>query len=233
MDSSTPDPGPGGAPEPFLHGAANPALARMRQEYSAVGLSESDLAPGWFAQFDRWLATAAGAGLDEPNAMIFATAGPDGRPSARTVLLKSYDERGFVLFTNYRSRKATEAAENPYGSLVFFWHPLHRQVVVCGWVERVSRAETEEYFSHRPRGAQLGAWASPQSSVVASRAQLESAWRELDARFPAAVPAPEHWGGLRVVPETVEFWQGRADRMHDRLRYRRTDSGWIVERLAP
>jgi pyridoxamine 5'-phosphate oxidase len=205
----------------------------MRQEYSATGLSESDLAPDWVAQFDGWLAAAAAAGLDEPNAMVFATADRRGRPSARTVLLKAYDERGFVLFTNYGSRKATEAAENPYGSLVFFWHPLHRQVVVCGGVERVSRAETEAYFAHRPRGAQLGAWASPQSSVIESRSLLDSAWQEYDARFPDEVPAPEHWGGLRVVPETVEFWQGRTDRLHDRLRYRRTDSGWIVERLAP
>jgi pyridoxamine 5'-phosphate oxidase len=151
------------------------------------------------------------------------------------VLLKAYDPRGFVLFTNYRSRKAAEAFANPYASLVFFWHPLHRQVVICGGVEKVSREETEEYFAHRPRGAQLGAWASPQSSVIPSREVLEANWREQAARWPEAepVPAPEHWGGLRVVPETVEFWQGRPSRMHDRLRYRRAGVDWVVERLAP
>lgn len=207
----------------------------MRQEYVLPGLAEADLAPDWTMQFAAWLADAMAAGLQEPNAMVFATADPAGRPSARTVLLKAYDSRGFVLFTNYRSRKATEALANPYGSLVFFWHPLHRQVVVCGGVEKVSREETEEYFGHRPRGAQLGAWASPQSTVIASRAVLEEAWQRAAARWPEnePVPAPEHWGGLRVVPETVEFWQGRESRMHDRLRYRRLDGGWIVERLAP
>ncbi|MGH3735576.1 MAG: pyridoxamine 5'-phosphate oxidase [Micromonosporaceae bacterium] len=205
----------------------------MRQEYALGGLTESDLAPDWTTQFGAWLADATAAGLAEPNAMTFATAAPDGRPSARTVLLKAYDPRGFVLFTNFRSRKSTEAAANPYASLVFFWHPMHRQVVVCGAVELVSRAETSEYFAQRPRGAQLGAWASPQSSVLSSRDELEAAWRDAEARFPGQVPAPEHWGGLRVVPQTVEFWQGRENRMHDRLRYRRTDSGWVIERLAP
>ncbi len=217
MNSSTPD----------------PALARMRQEYTLGGLTETDLAPEWPEQFAGWLADATAAGLAEPNAMTFATARADGRPSARTVLLKAYDRRGFVLFTNYRSRKATEVAANPYASLVFFWYPLHRQVVVCGAVERVPRAETEAYFAQRPRGAQLAAWASPQSTVLPSRDELERAWREAADRFSGDVPPPEHWGGLRVVPETVEFWQGRENRMHDRLRYRRTDSGWVIERLAP
>lgn len=210
-------------------------LARMRQEYTLPGLMEADLAADWATQFAAWLADAVAAGLAEPNAMVFATADAAGRPSARTVLLKAYDQKGFVLFTNYRSRKAAEAFVNPYGSLVFFWRPLHRQVVVCGSVERVTRAETEEYFGRRPRGAQIGAWASPQSAVVASREELETRWREYAARWPddAPAPPPEHWGGLRVVPETVEFWQGRESRMHDRLRYRRADAGWVVERLAP
>ncbi|MGH3646836.1 MAG: pyridoxamine 5'-phosphate oxidase [Micromonosporaceae bacterium] len=208
----------------------------MRQEYALGGLTEAELAADWVTQFGRWLVDATAAGLAEPNAMTFATAAPDGRPSARTVLLKAYDSRGFVLFTNYRSRKAAEASANPYASLVFFWHPLHRQVVVCGSVERVDRSETDAYFAERPRGAQLAAWASPQSSPLGSRAELEQAWRDAAERWPepAPVPAPEHWGGLRVVPETVEFWQGRENRMHDRLRYRRTDgSGWLIERLAP
>jgi pyridoxamine 5'-phosphate oxidase len=206
----------------------------MRRDYLASrGLDESDLAADWPTQFGRWLADAVSGELPEPNAMVFATADSAGRPSARTVLLKGYDARGFTLFTNYSSRKGTEAFINPYGSLVFSWVPLHRQVVVCGTVERVDRSETEAYFALRPRGAQLGAWASPQSTVISSRAELEEAWRERDAQFPDGIPAPEHWGGLRVVPETVEFWQGRDSRLHDRLRFRRVDPGWVVERLAP
>ena len=208
----------------------------MRREYLADrGLDESDLAADWLTQFGRWLADAVSAQLTEPNAMVFATADADGRPSARTVLLKAYDARGFTLFTNYTSRKATEAAANPHASLVFPWYPLRRQVVVCGSVEKVDRAETEAYFGIRPRGARLGAWASPQSQVISSRDELDAAWRDFDARFPegAAIPPPEHWGGLRVVPETVEFWQGRPSRLHDRLRFRHAESGWVVERLAP
>lgn len=232
MNSST-----SGTHRPSRHGpaTARAALAGVRQEYPRDGLDEADLAPDWVTQFAAWLGDATSSGIAEPNAMVFATADPAARPSARTVLLKAYDERGFVLFTNYDSRKAAEALANPYGSLVFFWHPLHRQVVVCGSVERVDRAETEEYFAHRPRGAQLGAWASPQSSVIPGREALDQAWQRYATRWPedARVPAPDHWGGLRVVPETVEFWQGRANRMHDRLRYRRAGSGWIIERLAP
>jgi pyridoxamine 5'-phosphate oxidase len=208
----------------------------MRREYPALAaLTEADLAQDWHVQFGRWLAEAVAAGLPEPNAMIFATADEDGHPGARTVLLKGYDERGFTLYTNYRSRKGTEVRANPYGSLVFPWHPIHRQVLVRGEVERVDRAETEAYFALRPRGAQLGAWASPQSEVIPSRTVLEEAWNAAAERFPEGepVPAPPHWGGLRVVPETVEFWQGRESRLHDRLRYRRTADRWVVERLAP
>jgi pyridoxamine 5'-phosphate oxidase len=209
------------------------SLAAMRREYARTGLSETDLAPDWLGQLHVWLHDAVSAGLPEPNAMVVATADPAGRPSARTVLLKGLDERGLVFFTNYGSRKAVEAAGNPYASAVFPWHPIARQVIVCGDVERVDRVDSEAYFATRPRSAQLGAWASSQSRVLADRAALETAYEEAERRFPDGVPAPEHWGGLRLVPATVEFWQGREGRLHDRLRYRRTDAAWVVERLAP
>lgn len=206
----------------------------MRREYGSAGLGETDLAGDWPAQFGRWLADAVAAGEPEPNAMVLATADQAGRPSARTVLLKRYDPGGFVCFTNLRSRKAREARANPYASLVFCWQRLHRQVVVCGAVSEVARAEVEAYFAERPRGAQLGAWASPQSRVLGSRRELEQAYADVSARFPDRVPAPPHWGGLRVAPDSVEFWQGRPDRLHDRLRFRRAEGGaWVVERLAP
>jgi pyridoxamine 5'-phosphate oxidase len=216
-----------------------PSPARMRRDYTERGaLLEADLAADWVTQFTGWFAEATTAGLPEPNAMIVATADPAGRPSARTVLLKGYDARGFAFYTNYESRKGVEALANPYASLVFPWFPLHRQVIVTGSVQRVSRAETEDYFAVRPRGAQLGAWASPQSRVVAGpaevQANLAAAARRFGADGEGPVPAPPHWGGLRVVPETVEFWQGRGDRLHDRLRFRRTAPDlWVVERLAP
>ncbi|TDB70527.1 pyridoxamine 5'-phosphate oxidase [Micromonospora sp. KC723] len=209
----------------------------MRNEYVAdVGLSEADLAPDWHTQFDRWFAEAVAAGLPEPNAMVVGTADAAGRPSGRTVLLKGYDLEGFVFFTNHDSRKGVEAAVNPWASLVFPWFAMQRQVVVAGRVERLDRARSEAYFAGRPRGSQLGAWASTQSRVIPDRAALDAAYRAAAERFAEVepIPAPPHWGGLRVRPETVEFWQGRASRLHDRLRFRHSGGGeWVVERLAP
>jgi pyridoxamine 5'-phosphate oxidase len=223
---------PEGKDERVIRSSAD--LAAMREEYAAAGLSLENLAGDWPTQFGGWFAQAEAAGLAEPNAMIVATADEVGRPSVRTVLLKGFDQGGFTFFTNYESRKGTEIAANPSVGLLFPWHPLGRQVVVAGEALRVGRAETDAYFATRPRGSQLGAWASPQSRVVESREVLDAAWAAADARYPGEIPAPPHWGGLRVVPRTVEFWQGRPGRMHDRLRFRRVDGDdWIIERLAP
>ncbi|CAN5707868.1 MAG: pyridoxamine 5'-phosphate oxidase [Geodermatophilaceae bacterium] len=214
-------------------GSEGPDLAAMRQAYRSAGLREEDLAPGWTAQFARWLAEAIAAQLPEPNAMVLATAATDGRPSARTVLLKGYDEAGLVFYTNYDSRKGRELTANPRASAVFPWIALSRQVVLTGDVVQVSREQSAAYFHSRPRGSQLGASASPQSQVIGDRRDLDLAWERAEAAYPDEIPLPERWGGFRLTPDAVEFWQGQTDRLHDRLRYRRTDAGWIVERLAP
>ncbi|MFJ5706533.1 pyridoxamine 5'-phosphate oxidase [Streptomyces sp. NPDC093105] len=210
--------------------------AAMREQYRTKELTAADLAPEPMQQFGTWFKeTAASPAIHEPNAMIVSTATPEGRPSSRTVLLKHYDDAGFVFFTNYGSRKGTELAANPYVSLLFPWHPLARQVIVTGRATRTGRDETAAYFRTRPHGSQLGAWASEQSSVIASREELLARYEELAARYPdrEQVPVPPQWGGFRVVPETVEFWQGHENRLHDRLRYVRGADGWRVERLAP
>jgi pyridoxamine 5'-phosphate oxidase len=208
----------------------------MRRPYEQTGgLAEDDLAATWLEQFERWFDDVVDAGRPvEPNAMVLATADAEGRPSARTVLLKGVDERGFVLYTNLESRKGTDALANPHAALVFDWIELRRQVTVTGTVERLTGEESDAYFALRPRGSQIGAHASRQSRPIASREQLDEACREASERYPGEVPRPPHWGGLRVVPGSVEFWHGRPNRLHDRLRYRRTDGGdWVVERLAP
>ena len=213
-------------------------LSGLREEYGRGGLDLPDLADDPVEMFERWLEQAVDGGVHEPNAMVLATATPDGRPSSRMVLLKGVDPAGFVFFTNQASRKGDELAANPQCALLFPWHPLERQVRVEGVASVLGDDEVEGYFHSRPRGAQLGAWASAQSRPVASRAALAAAFASAEERFGAdddgtEVPVPPEWGGYRVRPEAVEFWQGRRSRMHDRLVYRRSGDGWTVERLAP
>ena len=207
-------------------------LAALRQEYGRAGLDEGDLAPDPITMFEGWLQDAVDAQLYDANAMVVSTVGADGAPSSRMVLLKGLGPDGFVFYTNTHSRKGEELAGNPRCALLFPWHPLERQVRVDGTAERLPQEAVDAYFAVRPRGSQLGAWASPQSRVV-TREDLAEAYAAAEARYPDAVPVPEEWGGYLVRPEAVEFWQGRPGRMHDRLRYRRTDASWAVERLAP
>jgi pyridoxamine 5'-phosphate oxidase len=219
-------------------------LADLRVSYDAGTLDERDLQPTPLAQFRSWFDDAVAVGLPEPNAMVVATAAPDGQPSARTVLLKDVDARGLVFYTNLGSRKSLELAANPGASCVFPWFAMHRQVVVVGRVEEIGREEAGEYFASRPQGSRLGAWASRQSTVIDGREGIEQRYADLQRDYPegADVPLPDFWGGWLVRPDSVEFWQGRESRLHDRLRYRAaSDAGprlddaaaWVVERLSP
>jgi pyridoxamine 5'-phosphate oxidase len=206
----------------------------MRREYTREALAEADVDADPVVQFGRWFEQAEQAGLLEPTAMTLATATPDGRPSARMVLLRGFDERGFCFYTNHESRKGVELAANPRAALVFWWGELERQVRIEGPVAPTSRAESEAYFHSRPPGSQLSAAASPQSRVIQDRAVLERRVAELAAdSADGQVPLPDFWGGYRLTHEVVEFWQGRPNRLHDRLRYRRADDAWVIERLAP
>jgi pyridoxamine 5'-phosphate oxidase len=214
-----------------------PDLIRMRRDYDDGGLAEETLAPTWVEQFDHWFAAAVAAELPEPNAMVVATADADGAPDARVVLMKGYDAGGFVFGTSYASAKAAQLAVNPRAALVFPWHALQRSVRVSGSVERIGPAASDALWDPRPRGSQLAAAASLQSTVVDSRDELVERVRRLDEQTPPGpLPRPEVWGGYRVVPQAVEFWQGGHDRLHDRLRFVRDDEeggGWVVQRLAP
>ena len=209
-------------------------MADLRKDYSLAGLSEKDLARDPFRQFEKWFQEAEAAKIIEPNAMTLCTSTREGRPSARTVLLKNIDGRGFVFFSNYESRKGRELHENPNAVIVFPWLALERQVIAEGTVAKVPREVSEAYFHSRPRASQLAAWVSQQSSIISGRSVLEDSMKMLEAKYAGQeVPLPPHWGGWRLLPETVEFWQGRRSRLHDRLRYRRDKDGWLIERLAP
>ena len=206
-----------------------------RKDYQQFNLREQDVDPDPIRQFRTWFEDASLSDVIEVNAMALATATLEGRPSVRMVLLRGFDERGFTFFTNYDSRKARELEQNPYASLVMFWHELERQVRIEGRVERTSDEESDRYFHGRPAGSRVGAWASPQSAVIAGRDALEALYADVEARYPdGAIPRPPNWGGYRVVPDSIEFWQGRPNRLHDRLRYsRRPEGSWLIERLAP
>jgi pyridoxamine 5'-phosphate oxidase len=212
------------------------SFADLRKDYSLAGLAEKDLARDPFRQFETWFQEAEAARIPEPNAMVLSTATKEGRPSSRIVLLKAMDGRGFVFFTNYESRKGRELEVNPVAGLLFPWIALERQVIIEGSLTRVTREESTAYFHSRPRNSQLGAWVSRQSSVVADRSALESSMKALEQKYACVeVPIPPFWGGYRLSPDSVEFWQGRRSRLHDRLRFRRdrANATWIVERLSP
>ncbi len=212
----------------------NPAISDLRQDYRQAALLETEANPNPIAQFHSWFDAAVAAQLPEPNAMTIATATPDGIPSARVVLLKDVDDRGFVFFTNYNSHKGQELTNNPHGAIVFLWTELERQVRIQGRVEKIAPAESDEYFYSRPPGSRLGAWASNQSEVVRGREVLDQQLADLEAKYAnQEIPRPEHWGGFRVIPSMIEFWQGRSSRLHDRLRYRRIEGAWVIDRLSP
>ena len=210
------------------------AISDLRKDYTLHGLDKVDVLPNPIDQFRVWFEAALGAGVPEPNAMHISTVTADGRPNGRIVLIKDVSDAGFVFYTNYESRKGRELTERPFAALTFFYPELERQIRIEGRVEKVSGDESDSYFNSRPRGSQIGAWVSNQSTAVESRDVLESRQRELESRFnDQPVPRPPHWGGFRVVPDTLEFWQGRPSRLHDRIRYRKEGQHWLIDRLSP
>jgi len=209
-------------------------VSLLRREYMQRALNEADLSPDPFVQFSLWFHEALDCrAIAEVNAMVLSTVSADGRPHARYVLLKGFDTEGFIFFTNYASEKGSDLAAHPYAALTFGWIEQERQVRIEGAVSEMPRSAVEAYFQTRPRGSRLGAWASEQSTVISSREILEARLAEADAHFPNDVPPPESWGGYRVAPDQFEFWQGRTNRLHDRLRYRKSGGAWLIERLAP
>ncbi len=210
------------------------SIGDLRRDYAKARLDESNVSADPIVEFARWFEEAVKAELHEPNAMTLATATTDGAPSARIVLLKGFDESGFVFFTDYRSRKGAELTENPHAALVFYWPELERQIRITGSTERTGRQESEAYFRTRPRGSRISAWVSHQSQVIARRQELEERILEVERRHPGDdVPLPPHWGGFRLRPDSIEFWQGRSSRLHDRIRYVRNGDSWRIERLSP
>ena len=209
-------------------------LYDMRREYEAGELNEQDLTAEPLVMFSRWLQEAVNTGVTEPNAMTLATATTEGKPSARVVLLKEVNSEGFVFFTNYLSRKGRELLENPHAALVFDWHEMERQVRIEGRVEKLTAKESDDYFISRPENAKIGAWTSPQSKIVKNRSELDKLRKETEQRFAhKEIHRPDHWGGFLIRPTVIEFWQGRPDRMHDRIAYYKTEEGWSMHRLAP
>ncbi|MEB3233229.1 MAG: pyridoxamine 5'-phosphate oxidase [Leptolyngbyaceae bacterium] len=213
----------------------DPSVADLRKDYRAATLDRADVCDHPIDQFQQWWQDVLAADIAEPNGMTLATVGEDGRPSARIVLLKDFDPQGFCFFTNYTSRKGQELLHNPHAALVFWWEPLERQVRIEGTVAPMSAAESDEYFNSRPKGSRIGAWASPQSQVIGDRLLLETNQTRLEAQYANTdeIPRPPHWGGFRLSPIRIEFWQGRSSRLHDRLCYNKTESGWEIVRLAP
>ena len=213
----------------------NKTIADLRKDYTQSGLVETDVDPNPFKQFKKWFDQALAAQLPEPNAMTLATISQDGKPRARIVLLKNFNEQGFVFYTNYNSQKGQELAKNPWAALIFWWAELERQVRIEGSVEKVAESESDEYFYSRPVGSQLGAWASQQSQVIDNRDVLEHRLQELEEIYQNQnIPRPTHWGGYRIVPQAIEFWQGRTNRLHDRLYYSLLeDHTWVIKRLSP
>ncbi|MBD2256447.1 pyridoxamine 5'-phosphate oxidase [Pseudanabaena sp. FACHB-2040] len=209
-------------------------VGALRREYTQKGLTREDLAADPFDQFDLWFKQACDAELLEPNAIVLSTVSPEGYPFQRTVLLKYFDRSGFVFFTNYSSRKAQHIEENPHVSILFPWYPLERQLTILGTVTKVSAAESFKYFSSRPRGSQIGAWVSQQSSVISSRQLLEMQFEKIKEKFlNQEIPLPDFWGGYRIVPTSFEFWQGRPSRLHDRFLYEKGETAWETKRLSP